>query len=57
LAAFREREVVLICMSGHRSRLAGWMLMMAGFERRTNLTGGMVAWKKGTFRTVPGSVG
>jgi len=42
----REREVVLVCMSGHRSRLAGLMLRLAGYSNLTNLDGGMLHWKQ-----------
>ena len=45
LESAQSREVVLICMSGHRSRLAGLILRMAGFDRVVNLTGGMAAWR------------
>ncbi|MFQ5509570.1 MAG: rhodanese-like domain-containing protein [Leptospirillia bacterium] len=48
----REREVVLICMSGHRSRLAGLILRLAGFDRITNLEGGMAAWRAQGLRVV-----
>ena len=41
----RGKEVVLICLSGHRSRLAGLILEAAGFPRVTNLMGGMAAWR------------
>lgn len=45
LAPHRQREVVLICLSGHRSRIAGLMLTLAGFRHVTNLEGGMAAWR------------
>jgi len=41
-----DRDMVLICLSGHRSRLAGLALRMAGYQHVINLTGGMHAWKK-----------
>ncbi len=40
-----DRDVVLICLSGHRSRVAGFFLKMAGFDHIINLTGGMAAWQ------------
>jgi rhodanese-related sulfurtransferase len=40
-----DKELVLICLSGHRSRLAGLILEMAGYPRVTNLDGGMAAWR------------
>lgn len=45
LAGVRDRELVLICLSGHRSRLAGLVLHAAGFPHVTNLDGGMAAWR------------
>jgi rhodanese-related sulfurtransferase len=45
LKADRGKEVVLICLTGHRSRLAGLILEAAGFSRVTNLMGGMAAWR------------
>lgn len=53
LAGTRDREVVLICFSGHRSRLAGLLLRLAGFDRVTNLAGGMAAWRARGYRSVP----
>jgi len=50
LAPLRDKEVVLICLSGHRSRLAGLVLRLAGFPRLTNLTGGMAAWRARGYR-------
>ncbi len=40
-----DRDVVLICLSGHRSRVAGFFLKIAGFDHIINLTGGMAAWR------------
>lgn len=45
LAAARDREVVLVCLTGHRSRAAGLVLRAAGLSRLTNLSGGMAAWR------------
>lgn len=42
----REREIVLVCMSGHRSRLAGLILRLAGYSNLTNLDGGMLNWTR-----------
>lgn len=54
LAADRRREVVLVCLSGHRSRLAGLVLRLSGFRRVTNLDGGMAAWRARGYREVAG---
>jgi len=52
LAPLNDREVVLVCLSGHRSRLAGLILRLSGFGRVANLTGGMGAWRARGYRTV-----
>jgi glyoxylase-like metal-dependent hydrolase (beta-lactamase superfamily II)/rhodanese-related sulfurtransferase len=40
----KERELVLVCKSGYRSSIAASLLRAAGFERVTDLAGGMDAW-------------
>lgn len=40
----KEREVVLICQSGMRSNKASKTLKKSGFEKVTNVKGGMNAW-------------
>jgi rhodanese-related sulfurtransferase len=40
-----SREVVVICMTGHRSPLVAYALKKKGYARVYNLTGGMVVWK------------
>ncbi len=54
LAPYKDREVVLICLSGHRSRVAGLILSLAGFGTRTNLDGGMAAWQSGGLAVTQG---
>ena len=39
------QEVVVICMTGHRSPLVAYTLKKRGYTRVYNLTGGMVGWK------------
>lgn len=39
-----EREVVVICQSGMRSRKASKILKKMGFTKVTNVKGGMSAW-------------
>lgn len=41
----REKTIVTVCASGHRSNFAARMLQRAGYEVE-NLTGGMHAWTK-----------
>lgn len=40
----KDKEVVLICQSGMRSARAAKMLKKQGFEKVTNVKGGMGAW-------------
>lgn len=40
----KDREIVVICQSGMRSNNASKLLKKAGFERVTNVKGGMSAW-------------
>ncbi len=47
----RDRQVVVICMSGHRSPLVANALKKQGFERVYNLTWGMLGWKIYSFFT------
>ena len=40
----RNRELVVVCKSGYRSSIGASLLQAAGFERVTDLAGGMDAW-------------
>ena len=40
-----SQEVVVICMTGHRSPLVAYALKKKGYTRVCNLTWGMVGWK------------
>jgi rhodanese-related sulfurtransferase len=40
-----SREVVVICMTGHRSPMVAYALKKRGYPRVYNLTWGMVEWK------------
>jgi len=40
----KDKEVVLICQSGMRSNKASKTLKKSGFEKVTNVKGGMSAW-------------
>ena len=44
LAGFVDRDVVVVCRAGARSRSAAAILRAAGFSRVRNLEGGMLAW-------------
>ncbi|MBX5448954.1 rhodanese-like domain-containing protein [Thermogemmatispora sp.] len=41
----RDREVLLICLSGHRSAQAARQLQHLGFSRVVNVKGGMAHWR------------
>jgi rhodanese-related sulfurtransferase len=41
----RGKPVVVICMTGHRSAIAAFMLKRHGFSEVYSLTWGMIAWK------------
>jgi len=40
-----SRELVVICMTGHRSPVVAYALKKRGYKRVDNLTWGMVGWK------------
>ena len=40
-----SQEVVVICMTGHRSPLVAYALKKKDYARVYNLTGGMAGWK------------
>ena len=40
----REKEVIVICQSGMRSKQASKILKKLGFNKVTNVKGGMSAW-------------
>lgn len=41
----KEKEVVVICQSGMRSNKAARLLKKVGFQKITNVRGGMSAWR------------
>jgi len=49
----RDREVVVYCKGGSRSRAAASHLADAGFARVTNLTGGILRWQADVDPTLP----
>ena len=42
----RDKDVVVYCRSGNRSTMAQHLLLQDGFERVTNLKGGILAWQE-----------
>jgi len=49
----RDREVVVYCKGGSRSRAAASHLADVGFPRVTNLTGGILRWQAEVDPTLP----
>jgi rhodanese-related sulfurtransferase len=47
----REREIVVMCLSGGRSQVACEILARAGFGAVANATGGITAWVRAGLPT------
>ena len=45
----KDKTVVVICMTGHRSSLVAWRLQKNGFTNVYNLTWGMAGWEAYKF--------
>jgi rhodanese-related sulfurtransferase len=45
----RDKDIVVVCLSGHRSQSGAAALQQAGFERVYSLDGGMQAWKDANY--------
>lgn len=41
----RDRDIVVVCLTGHRSEEGMKVLQAAGFSRAACMTGGLAAWK------------
>ena len=41
-----SKKIVLVCRTGHRSRIATEFLAKRGFHNLINMVGGMMAWNK-----------
>lgn len=50
----REESLALVCSSGMRSSTGASLLLRRGFERLTNVVGGMSAWRAAGFEVVKG---
>lgn len=46
-----DRKILVICQSGHRSRLATEMLLGSGLRDVLNVEGGMIAWRNARLPT------
>lgn len=47
----KDRELVMICRSGARSKQAGEYLMQNGYSKVVNLSGGTMAWAEAGLPT------
>ena len=45
----RDRKIVVVCRSGHRSLSAVNLLQQAGFTRLSSLAGGLQAWQEADY--------
>lgn len=45
----KNQEIVVVCLSGHRSQSGVTILQQAGFKRVSYLTGGLQAWITGGY--------
>jgi rhodanese-related sulfurtransferase len=50
----RDRQLLMICRSGVRSRNAGSLLVQHGFSDVANVEGGMIAWQQAGLPTRSG---
>ena len=48
------REIIVVCRSGNRSAEGREILLAAGFEQVTSMTGGMLDWQAAGYATVSG---
>lgn len=51
----RERDIVVVCRSGNRSRQGRDVLTRAGFTRVTSMAGGVSAWRAAGYSLEAGS--
>jgi rhodanese-related sulfurtransferase len=47
----KDRDIVVVCLTGHRSLTAVNLLQQAGFTRLASLSGGMQAWMDANYPT------
>ena len=46
LEKYKDKEIVVYCSHSHRSPRASYMLTQNGFQKVTNILGGMILWKE-----------
>jgi rhodanese-related sulfurtransferase len=49
----RDRQIVVVCRSGNRSQQGRDILLNAGFERVTSMTGGLNEWRVSGYPVEP----
>ena len=49
----RDREIVVVCRSGNRSQQGRDILLNAGFEQVTSMTGGLTEWRASGYPVEP----
>lgn len=49
----RDRQIVVVCRSGNRSQQGRDILLNAGFEQVTSMTGGLTDWRASGFPVEP----
>lgn len=50
----RDREIVVVCRSGNRSKAGSEILLKAGFTRVSSMAGGLKEWKAAGYPTTGG---
>ncbi|MEW6178789.1 MAG: rhodanese-like domain-containing protein [Chloroflexota bacterium] len=50
----KDQEILVICRSGNRSQAGRDILLQAGFEKVTSVSGGITAWRSAGYPTVSG---
>jgi rhodanese-related sulfurtransferase len=49
----RDRQIVVVCRSGNRSQQGRDILLNAGFEQVTSMTGGLTEWRASGYPVEP----
>ena len=50
----RDREIVVVCRSGNRSKAGRGVLLAAGYTQVASMAGGLLAWKAEGHPTIAG---
>ncbi len=50
----KDREIIVVCRTGHRSAQGRDILLAAGYPQATSLTGGLSQWRDQGYPTVTG---